>query len=97
MKHLIYSILIIIAAFLGFFCGANEYYYDTKNKLHFYNTKESLKYERQYSNAVLEALHWYMKGDTIYWKNVFMKTKEYHKIDSINEGDWEDFYAPNWK
>lgn len=60
---------------------------------HFYNTKEALSYEREYANALLEGLHrFYSNDDNDFWFDVFMKTPEYKKIDSLNFGNWEDFY-----
>ena len=47
--------------------------------------------EREYCNAVLEGLHKFYDTDIILWGK-FMQTKEYQKIDSLNGGDWEDFY-----
>lgn len=97
MKHLIYIVLIVLAFMAGSFLGRCDFYKDVNGKLHAYDLKESLDYERSYCNALLEGLHWYMLDDTLYWQEMFMETSEYNKIDSINQGDWEDFYAPEWK
>lgn len=60
---------------------------------HWYNTSEALAFQREYSYALLEGLHrWYSNDDNELWHEGFMKTKEYQKIDSLNGGDWEDFY-----
>lgn len=97
MKHIIYIILIIIASITSHWIGQQSWFIDINNKPHYYNTEEALNAERKYCNATIEALHWYYRDDTTYWKERFMITKEYQKIDSINQGDWEDFYSPNWK
>lgn len=97
MKHILYIILILIFAILGFLCGRYDYYEDINGKIYPYNIKEHLDEEHAYANALFEGLHWYMRDDTTHWNNVFKNTFEYQKIDSINQGDWEDFYAPNWK
>lgn len=60
---------------------------------HFYNIKEALYLEKEYANALFEGLHrFYGSDDNELWFEGFMKTKEYLKIDSLNGGDWEDFY-----
>lgn len=60
---------------------------------HFEDTREALLFEREYANALFEGLHrWYSNDDNDIWFDGFMKTKEYAKIDSLNQGDWEDFY-----
>ena len=38
-----------------------------------------------------------MRDDSTYWDTVFKNTVEYKNIEKANNGDWEDFYAPNWK
>ena len=60
---------------------------------HFEDTRASLAFERQYANALMEGLHrFYSNDDNDFWFESFMLTKEYAKIDSLNNGDWEDFY-----
>lgn len=97
MKHLIYIILIIISALCGYWIGQQTWIFDINNKPHYFNTEEARLQEVKYSNALFEGLHWYYLDNKDYWENVFKKTIEYHKIDSINGGDWEDFYSPNWR
>ena len=97
MKHIIYIILIIISALSGYWIGQQTWIFDTNNKPHYFNTEEARLQEVQYGNALFEALHWYYIQDSVKWNNEFKATKEYNKIDSLNNGDWEDFYAPNWQ
>lgn len=97
MKHLIYIILIIISAFCGYFYATYDMYEDINSKPHFYNVREILAGERRLSNALLEGLHWYMRDDSVRWYNTFMNTVEYKNIEKANNGDWEDFYAEDWK
>ena len=60
---------------------------------HWFNTQRALDYERSYACALMEGLHrFYSNDDNDFWFDVFMETPEYQKIDSINGGDWEDFY-----
>lgn len=60
---------------------------------HAYDMKEALLFERQYANALLEGLHrFYSNDDNDEWFNSFVFTKEYQRIDSLNNHDWEDFY-----
>ncbi len=41
----------------------------------------------------MEGLHrFYEDDDNDLWFNGFVLTEEYQKIDSLNGGDWEDFY-----
>lgn len=97
MKHFIYISLIILFTICGYYAGQYEWYFDINNKPHCYNIKEVLDEERAYCNATIEGLHWWYRQNTNWWEYQFKNTPEYHKIDSINQGDWEDFYAPNWK
>lgn len=96
MKHVIYIILIIISTLCGYWIGQQTWIFDTNNKPHYFNTEEARLHEVKYSNALLEGLHWYMRDDSAYWHEVFMNTIEYQNIEKANEGDWEDFYSPNW-
>lgn len=98
MKHIIYIILIIIAGLTGYWCGQQTWYTDvTTMQVSYYNTAESLKAEREYCNACLEGLHWWYRQNTNWWEYQFKNTQEYKNIEIANNGDWEDFYSPNWK
>ena len=97
MKHIIYIILIIISALSGYWIGQQTWIFDTNNKPHYFNTEEARLQEVKYCNAIIEGLHWYYRQDTVKWNNEFKNTKEFKNIELINNGDWEDFYAPNWK
>lgn len=99
MKQLL---IIVISLLLGYYLGGHEIYMaadvledgtETALYPHAYSIRESLSFERQYANALMEGLHrFYSNDDNDLWFNDFMKTPEYHKIDSLNGGDWEDFY-----
>ena len=98
MKHLIYCVAIVIAGLIGYYCGTQTWYTDvTTMQVHHYNTEESRLAEVKYCNAALEALHWYYRNDTIFWNEFFKITDEYKNLEVANNGDWEDFYSPNWK
>ena len=96
MKHFIYITLIIIASITGYWIGQQSWFIDINNKPYYYNTEEALNAERKYCNALFESLHWYYLDNQDYWNNVFKKTNEYKNIEIANNGDWEDFYSPNW-
>lgn len=99
MKQLL---IITVALLLGYYLGGHEIYMaadvsadgtETAFYPHAYSIRESLSFERQYANALMEGLHrFYSNDDNDLWFDVFMQTPEYHKIDSLNGGDWEDFY-----
>lgn len=97
MKHIIYIILIIISTLCGYWIGQQTWFFDINHKPYWYNTQEALDSEKAYCNACFEGLHWWYRQNTNWWEYQFVNTTEYHKIDSINQGDWEDFYSPNWK
>ena len=97
MKHIIYIILIIISALSGYWIGQQSWFIDINNKPHYFNTEEARLQEVKYCNAIIEGLHWYYKQDTTKWNNEFKNTKEFKNIELINNGDWEDFYSPNWQ
>ena len=102
MRKFLYIVILIVVSFASYFCGANDIYMakdchaDGSESIwypHFYNKSEALFQERQYANALFEGLHrFYSNDDNELWFEGFMKTKEYQKIDSLNHGDWEDFY-----
>ena len=77
MKHLIYTILILISACLGFFFVRYDWYTDINSKHYPYNIKEHLDAEHEYANALFEGLHWYMRDDSTYWDTVFKNTVEF--------------------
>lgn len=87
----------LLCGFLGYLVGSNSWYIDNNNKIQHFNTENARLQEVKYCNACLEALHWFYRNDTVFWNNTFMLTKEYKNIEVANNGDWEDFYAPNWK
>lgn len=99
MKQLI---TITVALLLGYYLGSHEIYMaadvsadgtETAFYPHAYSIRESLSFERQYANALMEGLHrFYSNDDNDAWFDLFVKTPEYQKIDSLNGGDWEDFY-----
>ena len=60
---------------------------------HFIDLRESWSAERQLANALFEGLHrFYSNDDNDFWYESFVNTVEYNKIDSLLQGDWEDFY-----
>lgn len=102
MKKIIYLAILVIACGISYYMGSHDVYMakdvnkDGSESIwypHFENMKSSLKFEREYANALFEGLHrFYSNDDNDFWFSSFMKTREYQKIDSLNQGDWEDFY-----
>lgn len=58
-----------------------------------YSKDELLHYKTQLLNAYDDALRWYYRGNKQEWFEVFMKTPEYHYLDSCLIDGWEDFYS----
>ena len=79
--------------FTGRFAGSHEIVLSSDGSCFIYDTREALRYEREYAGALLEGLHrFYSNDDNDAWFELFVPTPEYQRIDSINGGDWEDFY-----
>ena len=97
MKHAIYIFLIIAASTVSFILGRYDWYKDVDGNYYPYSMKDALIAERQYCNACLEGLHWWYRQNTNWWDFQFKISDEYKKIEEANQGDWEDFYSPNWK
>lgn len=95
-------VLLLVTNVVSYFIGSHSFFMAADVKEdgtetifypHWYSTAEALNFEREYANALLEGLHrFYSNDDNDFWFDVFMQTPEYHKIDSLNGGDWEDFY-----
>lgn len=75
------------------------------NYPHFYNIRNAYYTEREYCGCMMEMLHdywefkdieWTNDGQPVgkhdFWNEVIMESDAYHTADSINGGDWEDFY-----
>ena len=88
----------IISYYLGshwFYMAADVHQDGTESIMypHFIDLRESWVAERQLANALFEGLHrFYSNDDNESWYDEFVPTKEYQKIDSLMNGDWEDFY-----
>lgn len=100
--YFILAAIILASNYASYYIGSHDIYMAADVRKdgtcsisypHSYPLKEALYFERQYANALFEGLHrFYSNPDNDMWFNSFMKTKEYQKIDSLCEGDWEDFY-----
>ncbi len=97
MKKILTLILIILAGIIGYSISNYKVYTDAEGKYHLYSKQELLTAETKHCNAVIEGLHWYYRNDTTLWNKTFKNTKEYKNIEIANNGDWEDFYSPNWQ
>lgn len=101
-NYIIIVAILVISNCISYFVGSHTIFMaadvhedgtETIMYPHWFNTQEALDYEYKYANALIEGLHWwYSSDDNDYWFEVFMKTPEYNKIDSLNFGNWEDFY-----
>jgi len=102
MKKLLYTTILIIVSMLSYNLGGQEIYMaadcrqdGTKSIWypHFENKEETLIQQRELIIALFEGLHrFYSNDDHESWFTDFVPTKEYAKIDSLLNGDWEDFY-----
>ena len=103
MKKYIKTIIAIVAAFIvGQWYGSHNIWWVQNvrkdGSLSWYypyvtDVRDELAFEREYCNALFEGLHrFYSNDDNDFWFESFVYTNEYQKIDSINGGDWEDFY-----
>lgn len=44
------------------------------------------------NGAYAELLHKIYVDDKEYWNNTIIPSQEYKQLDSLKQGDWEDFY-----
>ena len=101
-KKVIITIAILLTFLAGNWYGAHNIYWvqDVRKdgSLSWYypyitEVRDELAFEREYCNALFEGLHrFYSNDDNDFWFESFVYTNEYQRIDSINGGDWEDFY-----
>lgn len=86
--------IMLFASHLGmYYVGSHDIFVTKDGEIYCKDLRESLKSETEYGGALMEGLHrFYANNNNKFWFDVFMKTPEYHKIDSLNKGDWEDFY-----
>ena len=100
--YIIIAVIVVLSNCLSYFIGSHDIYMaadvrpdgtSSMSYPHYYSLRESLAVERQLANALFMGLHrFYSNDDNEEWFEGFAKTKEYAEIDSIKEGDWEDFY-----
>lgn len=104
-KKIITRVVIVAALVLSNFCSCyvgRNYIYMAQDVRedglsikypHAFDLKEAWLHDRQIVIALFAGLHrFYSNDDNDAWFEEFMKTKEYAKIDSLLQGDWEDFY-----
>lgn len=100
--YIIIAIIVTISNIASYYIGSHDIfmaadvYPDGTCSIsypHSYSIRESLSAERELANALFEGLHrFYSNDDNEDWFSKFLPTKEYQKIDSLLESDWEDFY-----
>lgn len=99
-KTLVFIITIAITYCIAFAMGRNEVI-PTKEPIGVIYTdyKEAYYAEKAIAASALELLHrFYGNDDNDFWYECVMHTKEYQKLDSAMNNDWEDFYyyeSPN--
>ena len=71
----------IVGAMAGWFTNQKVNNYDdiARDRLHMIDAQDAL-------------LHVVYSDDPDYWYDVLMETDQYCTLDSVREGDWEDFY-----
>lgn len=102
MKKYILLTAFVLTNVLSYYLGSHWFYMaadvhqdGTESIMypHFFNLRESWVAEKQLANALFEGLHsFYSNDDNDAWFEKFVPTKEYQKIDSLLNSDWEDFY-----
>ena len=102
MKKYIFIALFVLTNIASYFLGSHWFYMaadvhqdGTESIMypHFFDLRESYVAEKQLANALFEGLHrFYSNDDNDAWFEKFVPTKEYQKIDSLLNSDWEDFY-----
>lgn len=94
MKRLLKLIIALAIGYcVGYLNGRYDIYRCVDNHICTMNYKEAYLAEKAIASASLELNHlWYSNDDNDYWFDVVVKTKEYQKLDSVLNGDWEDFY-----
>lgn len=92
-KHIIYISLLIVSNIITYFVTSRDYVICADGELWSYNVKDALAGERQIASACFDLLHrFYSNDDNEFWFDVVVPSEQYNKLDSILNGDWEDFY-----
>lgn len=104
-KQIIFTIVLLCLTNVStWFLSSHEIEWDDNHiPCDCYSTHDALVAERQYCGAIFEILHDYWEfldvqytDSTVvrhaFWKDVIMEGDAYHTADSINGGDWEDFF-----
>ena len=85
MKNFLVIFIVLIAMLAAeFFWIGNMH---TKHKLF-----PEIATRTQINAAYADLLHKIYKDNPEYWNNDIMNCREYKQLDSLKEGDWEDFY-----
>ena len=100
MKKIISLIVAIaIGCCIGYYLGGHEIYRDIEGNFHSDSYKEMWLGERVVASAAIDLLHrFYSNDDNDEWYEKVIPSKEYARLDSALQGDWEDFYlyeSPN--
>ena len=81
MSDIIDYVVLLIVCFLGFIfgrgCGRQQ---------------NEIRERTEINGAYAELLHKIYVDDKEYWNNTIIPSQEYKQLDSLKQGDWEDFY-----
>lgn len=83
MNEIAEGIFIFIICILSFLFG-RRYGKDLQ--------QNEIRERTEINGAYAELLHKIYAKDTIYWNNTIIPSQEYKQLDSLKQGDWEDFY-----
>lgn len=83
MNDIIEYIFIFIACLLEFIFGKGY------GK---YLQQDEIRERTEINGAYAELLHKIYVDDKEYWNNTIIPSQEYKQLDSLKQGDWEDFY-----
>lgn len=54
--------------------------------------QKELAKKTEIMGAYADMLHVFYAADHDFWKENIIPTEQYHRLDSLVQGDWEDFY-----
>lgn len=104
------GVILVVTNLATWFFSSHEIFWGTDHlPAYVIDTKDALREEREYCNAIFEMLHEYWQyydveydteGNVIarhnFWIDCIEESDAYMKADSLNHGDWEDFFY-DWR
>lgn len=106
-KIILVGVLVVVTNLGTWFLSSHTIVWGVNHlPVYTYDNKTALDIERQYCMCMIEMLHMYWqnydveydeKGEVIsrhtFFDDCIAETDVYLKADSLNEGDWEDFFT----